>query len=192
MDMSAGLASDLTRLTEALAYPETDVAGLVRSLHDTLTTAISSALGLSITVQVGGVAVCVSTLDRGGPSAGTSLEVPLSLWSDIAPETRVVLYAATPGALVDLAADLGWLLGYEDVLTLDAHLPPRRADEAITGLHELSVIHQAFGVLITRGRSPEAAREELDQAAIASETTVDVIAERLIRGLRPANPPLGR
>ena len=105
------------------------------------------------------------------------------------PGGSIIFYASVPGALVDLAADLQWLFGEQESLTLDGDLPPPRGDLGITGLHELSVIGQACGVLITRGRSPEAARAELDHAARASGTTVEVIAEGLIRGLRPASRP---
>jgi len=193
VDMPAGLAADLTQLTDALADPDADLAAMVAATHESLSTLISSALGVAITVRTAGVEVCVSTVDRSAPPASTSLAVPLSGWTDGTLDGTldgsVVFYAATPGALVDLAADLGWLLGERESLVLDGDLPPRLSDQAVVGLHELSVIGQACGVLITRGRSTEGARAELDQAALLSGTTVDVIAERLIRDLRPANRP---
>jgi len=189
VDMPAGLAADLTQLTDALADPDADLAAMVARTHESLSTLISSALGVAIIVRTAGVEVCVSTVDRSAPPASTSLAVPLSGWTDGTLDGSVVFYAATPGALVDLAADLGWLLGERESLVLDGDLPPRLSDQAVVGLHELSVIGQACGVLITRGRSTEAARAELDQAALLSGTTVDVIAERLIRDLRPANRP---
>ena len=195
MDISAVLAADLTQLTEALADPGADLTGMVAGLHENLTVAISSAVGLSITVQVAGTAVCVSTVggdlaDSDRPQAVTSLAVPL-WWPGDTRSGSITFYASVPGALVDLAADLEWLFGARESLALDGDLPPPRSDLGVAGLHELSVIGQACGVLITRGRSPEAARAELDRAARTSGTTVEDIAEGLIRGLRPASGPFG-
>ena len=188
MEMSAGLAADLSQLTEALSDPDADLTGMVAGVQETLTTVVSSALGLVITVRIAGIEVCVSTVDRNAPRAATSLAVPL-WWPEDTLNGGIVFYASAPGALVDLAADLQWLFGEQELLALDGDLPPRRSDQGVTGLRELSVIGQACGVLITRGRSPEAARAELDLAARTSGTTVDVIADRLIRGLRPASRP---
>ena len=82
VDISAVLAADLTQLTDALADPGADLTGMVAGLHENLTTAISSAVGLAITVRVAGTEVCVSTVgsdlgDSAGPPAVTSLAVPL-------------------------------------------------------------------------------------------------------------------
>jgi hypothetical protein len=193
VDISAVLAADLTQLTEALADPGADLNGMVAGLHENLAAAISSATGLAITVRVAGTEVCVSTVGSNlgistEPPAVTSLAVPL-WWPDDTRSGSITFYASAPGALADLAADLEWLFGEQESLALDRDLPPPRGDLGITGLHELSVIGQACGVLMTRGRSPEAARAELDHAALASDTTVGVIADRLIRGLRPASRP---
>ena len=193
MDISAVLAADLTQLTEALADPGADLTCMVAGLHENLTSAVSSAVGLAVTVRVAGTDVCVSTVGRNaagspGPPATTSLAVPL-WWPDDIRSGRIIFYASVPGALVDLAADLEWLFGEQESLELDGDLPPARGELGITGLHELSVIGQACGVLITRGRSPEGARAELEHAARASGTTVEVVADGLIRGLRPACRP---
>ena len=193
MDISAALAADLTQLTDALADPGADLNGLVAELHENLTTAISSAIGLAITVRVTGTEVCVSTVGRNpagspGPPATTSLAVPL-WWPDDTRSGSIIFYASVPGALVDLAADLEWLFGATESLSLDGDLPPPRSDLGVAGLRELSVIGQACGVLITRGRSPEGARAELEHAAGTSGSTVEEVAEGLIRGLRPASRP---
>ena len=193
MEISAVLAADLTQLTDALADPGADLTGMVAGLHENLTTAIPSAVGLAIIIRVAGTEVCVSTVngnpaDSAEPSAVTSLAMPL-WWPGDPLGGSIIFYASVPGALVDLAADLQWLFCEQESLTLDGDLPPPCGDLGITGLHELSVIGQACGVLMTRGRSPEAARADLDHAARASGTTVEVIADRLIRGLRPASRP---
>ena len=193
MEISAVLAADLTQLTDALADPGADLTGMVAGLHENLTTAIPSAVGLAIIVRVAGTEVCVSTVngnpaDSAGPSAVTSLAVPL-WWPGEPLGGSIIFYASVPGALVDLAADLEWLFGATESLSLDGDLPPPRSDLGVAGLRELSVIGQACGVLITRGRSPEDARAELEHAARTSGSKVEEVAEGLIRGLRPASRP---
>lgn len=66
----------------------------------------------------------------------------------------VVFYACTAGALVDLAADLGWLLNLRADVVLDGHLRPVEEQGVTSGLAELSVIQQAMGMLIDRGLTP--------------------------------------
>jgi len=106
----------------------------------------------------------------------------------------VIFYASTAGALVDLAADLGFRLGPRDDVVLDGNLRPREAHPVTSGLHELAVVQRALGVLIARGRTPLAARRELEQHARASDSTVGAVAAELIRGEQPterAGPPSG-
>ena len=58
----------------------------------------------------------------------------------------MVFYACTAGALVDLAADLGWLLNMRAAVVLDGHLRPVEEQGVTSGLAELSVIQQAMGI----------------------------------------------
>ena len=69
----------------------------------------------------------MSTLDGAATAVATSLQVPLGAWTDLEPGSAVIFYAATAGALVDLAADLGWLLNLRADVVLDGHLPARAA-----------------------------------------------------------------
>jgi hypothetical protein len=84
----------------------------------------------------------------------------------ISPRRFVILYAATPGAFVDLAADLSWLAGLElDEFALDQHLNlPVDPETAGVG-QAASLINQAIGVLVARGRTLGAASDELDARA---------------------------
>ena len=52
MELPAGLAADLARLTDALDDPGTDLADLLGSLHDAFLVAVPSGLGLSVTIRV--------------------------------------------------------------------------------------------------------------------------------------------
>jgi hypothetical protein len=72
--------------------------------------AVPSYLGLQLTIGQSGHPV---TLTRITPhrTARTSLRVPLTdLGPRFDPDSRVILYAATAGAFVDLAADLSYAL----------------------------------------------------------------------------------
>ena len=111
MDMSTALAADLARLTEALDDPGVvDLPALLGRCHDALLAAVPSGLGLSMTFPAGPGGVTVSTLPAAGTAIRSSLRVPMTPWADVDPGSDVVFYAATAGALVDLAADLGWAL----------------------------------------------------------------------------------
>ena len=188
MELSAGLAADLARLTDALDDSATDLADLVGSVHDAFVVAVPSALGVAFTIRASPAEVTVSTLDGAAMAVATSLQVPLGSWTDLEPGSAVIFYAATTGALVDLAADLGWLLNLRAAVVLDGHLPARHQG-ATSGLAELSVIQQALGVLIDRGRTPQAGVYELEHLARESDTTVHAAAARLIRDCPTADPP---
>ncbi len=181
MEMSAGLAADLAWLTVSLDDPAVDLTDLVHSLHEAFLAAVPSGLGLSVTIPVGPADVTVCTLDDGASGVTTSLRLPLGSWTDTESGSAVVFYAAIAGALVDLAADLGWLLGLQHHVVLDGHVRPGHQHRLTSGLAELSAIQQALGVLIGRGRTPQAARCELEQAARRSNTTVHAVSDHLIR-----------
>ena len=194
MELSAGLAADLARLTDALDDPVTDLADLVGSVHDAFVVAVPSALGVAFTIQTSPdltirsspAELTVSTLDGAATAVATSLQVPLGSWTDLEPGSAVIFYAATTGALVDLAADLGWLLNLRSDVVLDGHLPAQQP-EAESGLAELSVIQQALGVLIERGMTPEAGRNELEHLARESGTTVHAMSAQVIRNCPSAD-----
>ena len=188
MELSAGLAADLARLTDALDDPATDLADLVSLLHDAFVVAVPSALGLAFTIRASPAEVTVSTLDGAATAVATSLQVPLGSWTDLEPGSAVIFYAATTGALVDLGADLGWLLNLRADVVLDGHLRPTHPHEVTSGLAEMSVIQQALGVLIDRGMTPQAGRDELEHLARESGTTVHAVAAQVIRNCPTADP----
>lgn len=187
MELSAGLAADLAGLTDALDDPATDLADLVGSLHEAFLVAVPSGLGLAMTIAVSPDQVTVTTLNGSAGRAATSLRVPLGGWTDLGPGSGVVFHAATGGALVDLAADLGWLLDLRDDVVLDGHLRPGDRHQVRSGLREMSVVQQAVGLLIDRGRTPQSARDELEHASRETATPVHEVAAQVIRDARPAD-----
>jgi hypothetical protein len=186
VDISAALAVDLTALTDALDDPRTDLGTQLGSFVDDVRSAVGSYLGLSMTTVVDGHAVTLDLIEDLGDSSGlaASLLLPLPAIADAEPGSVLLLYAAKAGAFVDLAADLTWALGLDPAaLILDEHLTAPAEVSALSGLQELSIINQAVGVLIDRGHTPQAARDELHQHASNEGRSPYASAERLVHGL---------
>jgi hypothetical protein len=108
---------------------------------------------------------------------------------DAFPTIVLILYATTPGAFVDLSADLAWLRRTGATratdIALDQDLTPpvfRRIDIA---LGVLSSIDQATGVLIERGSTPDQARSQLAVLSAASGRTLYAEADHLLTSLGP-------
>jgi len=192
MILSDALTAQLDALTAALDDPGTDLETILDVLGDDLSAAVSSFLGLRMTLQLDGCPVTLTALDADlALTAGASLTLPLGRSTGEGPDGAVVFYARHPGAFVDLAADLQRVHDLDGQVYLDGHLPnagdqPHRA--GITGLAELSVVNQAIGVLITRGHTPAEAHAELRRRAAGSMHTVPDTA-RLVVASTNAPPP---
>jgi hypothetical protein len=127
---------------------------------------------------------------------GPAADVRTSLWLTLpgvgdgraSPWVVLILYAGTPGAFVDLTADLAWLTGRPPGdFVLDQHLSgPARPDTG-TYLRTASVINQAIGVLIARGYTPEQAHRELDIQADSAITERHTIAQFILDTLTAEN-----
>ena len=197
MDLPTELASRLCDLAESIGV------GNDRALADSLTTltadlrsAVSSYLGLRLTLVLDGWPVILTAFgDTDGARPVTSLRLALtSVDPGFHPESRIVLYAGTPGAFVDLAADVGYLErvdelgsaaggsrdGHQPAVALDADLPPLSVSSGLSGLGEYMVINQAVGVLIERGHSPDHARAALRRDAAMDGLDLPDHAARLI------------
>jgi hypothetical protein len=181
LDISAQLAADLAVLSQAL--DNDDLETTVREFAAAAKLAVSSYLGLTVTVTAGAHVVTINVAERAGAEHETATSLLISL-THITPtdaDCALVLYAATPGAFVDLAADLAYALQVgSDVLVLDAHLTPSFDDSGIDALADLSHINQAIGILIDQGHTPASASTELHRLALRAETTVRVAAHQLI------------
>ena len=126
----------------------------------------------------------------------TSLRVPLALMdSGFAAESRVVFYASTAGAFVDLAADLAFALDttleqtgvhrrsrVPDPLDADPAPGTRRFD--LSGVAELATIDRAVGVLIDQGHHPDDAHEALRGHAARAGLEPHAWAARLLQRTR--------
>ena len=196
--LSGRLANALTALTLVLDEPAADLADSLAALALAARFAVPSYTGLAMRATVGGRDLGFTTLDEHDshlPSA-TSLRLAMSPLPDAAgglepfPSIMLILYAATPGAFVDLCADLAWFSGIGvHELAVDEDLTPpvlRRIDIALA---EMSSIDQAVGVMIGRGSTPEQALAHLADLCRASGRSQHAEAEHLLASLDAPDSP---
>ncbi len=191
MELSAALARDLTLLSDAIDENAADGtrADLLTSLTRTVQAAraaVVSYVGLTVTTGSDDTDLRFTVLhDGAAPSdVHASLLVPFRAVSDAGPSPAVIFFASTPGAFVDLAADIAWLTGREPVeLVLDEHLKvPDDPDSAGT-VAARSAVDQAVGVLLARGRTPEQARAYLERRAANDGGDLERAAEQTVADL---------
>jgi hypothetical protein len=170
MKIGAAVAADLAMLTVALDEPGADVLHSLHQLGVDARAAVPSYLGLSVTVDGNDPAFTFTTLDVGvAGDVRTSLRLMLpgvGGGPPASPSVALILYAGTPGAFVDLTADLAWLTGRPPSdFPLDQHLSVPAASDAATYLSAAPVINQALGVLIGLGYTSAEAHSKLDTPA---------------------------
>lgn len=196
MTIPAGLAAELALLTQALDLPGADVAQALTRLAADAQTGVDSYLGLSVAIAADRSEFDITVLTEGAQpdDVRTSLLVPLSTAavdaSSAAASVALILYAATPGAFIDLAADLSWLTGRAlDDFRLDEHrtLPPSYTTPG--PLTAMSDINQALGVLIGRGSSPEHAERHLYERAATAGIDLVGAAGLILAALTPVPEP---
>ena len=113
MDFPTVLLRDLVHLGNTLDLDGDDLTSPLHDLVAALQTAVPSYRGLCLSLVDNGSAVRLSyflpSLD--GDAVATSFCLPFdALGVDVSTESRIVFYALTPGAFVDLAADLSHAL----------------------------------------------------------------------------------
>lgn len=173
MEISAVLAVQLAILTEALGADGIDLEEHVKALLGDLAKAVPSAVGITVTIGADEQFTTITTIDRTRAIAA-SLRVPLLPLKGIGAGSSVAFLAATPGAFVDLGADLAHALGVGPsgvILDGDLTLPD---DSEAGGLEHASVFNRAVGVLVERGFTIETARGQLDR--MATDLGGDVLA----------------
>jgi hypothetical protein len=202
VEISAALAADLAILTEALDDPNLDLTQTMHDLARAAATAVASYIGLSVQIEIDGRLVGLSSfVGSAGPShARTSLTTSLPLGThrrldspSAHPGIDLVLYASTPGASVDLAADLSWLSadvysGLEPGLALnsikldeDPALGAKGTSPGPTAsISDLTIINQAVGVLIGRGVTPEQAQHQLNLDAARDNIDITAAARAVL------------
>ena len=191
MEINAALAAELAVLTEALDAPGADIAGSLLRLASEARAAVASYRGLMVVIP-GDPPIALTAFEDGAATGDVHASLMLtsaSVGRNARPRVSLVLFAAVPGAFVDLAADLTWMTGHPltDVI-LDQHLPVRVDDQAGDTLQKASVINQALGVLIFRGYTPEQADFELAARAAEAGTDRHRAAVHLLDSIRDVEP----
>ena len=146
-------------------------------LQKALRSAVPTYLGLRLTLVSHGYPITVMALEPNATDAMvlTSLRMNLGwlLPAEGDDDGTLVVYAATPGTFVDLAADLDYALGRHDgVIVLDEDVGPLMERSAVLSGEELTMINYAIGVLIDRGHAPERASLELQHQAGAAQVSL--------------------
>lgn len=199
MEFSPALVAELAVLTEALSDPEVDLQEQLRRLAGSVRVTVSSFLGVRMTVVVDGYPFTITTLDDATAAAGfapvvigASVSIPLGSARRTNTTSTVVFYASTPGAFVDLAADVTVALRLEPgVVVVDPHRDDPDGAPVVsgsTGWSEVSIINQAIGVLIGRGRTPEQARAALDGYAASTGLVVVDAARAVLSSIAMQHP----
>ena len=175
MNITTGLAGDLRLLTAALDEPGTDIAEGLQQLAFDARTAVGSYQGLSLSLSRSDPSYTCTYLDDGvlAGDIATSLRLTLPApgASRVPSPVVLTLYAGSPGAFVDLAADLAWLTARpSSEFVLDRDLPIPAGVRTGTPLAAASVINEAIGVLIGRGDTPQQADRRLNSRAAAAGT----------------------
>lgn len=205
VDLSTSLISQLQELAGSIGGDDDAVHTSLAALAVGLEVAVPSYCGLQLTITQNGFPVVLTGFAELEAPVETSLRLQLSL-VDPAFEvsSQVVFYARTPGALVDLAADLSYALreahsmgrersenhrgnrfgqvdGHRRSIELDADLPPTTRVSGLSGLAGLSTINRAVGIMIARGHHPDNAHETLRHHAAAAGLEPHAWAVRLLQ-----------
>lgn len=193
MEQPARLIAQLSTLALRVGRDEPELVEDLTALVATLTEAVSGYAGLRMRVVHSGHPVQLTALlpPRPDHPVVTSLRIPLPAASPAFEDGgRLVLWSTVAGALVDLAADVGYVLqrGRQEgdgrsppAVELDADLPLPAGESGIDGLDELATIHRAAGVLIERGHEPASALAILRSRASADGISTYAWAEQLLR-----------
>ncbi len=183
MSTPESLTAALATLTRAIDDPDIDLDAQLGDLRATVEGAISSYRGMTLTIAVEPQTVHLSTLPRATAQIATSLTVPLTAVGASQPFATLTLYAGTPGAFVDLAADLNYALGaHDDPAVLDRDLTPYD-EPGHADLDEYTTINRAIGALLDRGHTQESATQELRRLSAIDSGNTHVAAQGVLRAL---------
>lgn len=181
------LLPQLADLATSLLAGPADLHGRFAGLEEALDAGVSGSVGYQLTVVHLGQPVSFSFMRaEQADQVETSLRLPLTLLSPVhEPGSRAVFYSTVPGAFVDLAADLGYVLrprGTGDAVMIDADLPAKQAGSLVTGLEELRTLHRAAGILIAEGHHPDTVHHTLAAQARSRGVSALHHARRLLGG----------
>ena len=179
----------------ALVHGDLDDSAILHrhlsGLTSALRVAAPSLLGFTLVLLVDREPVRLDLIDPDGGPTRTSLGLPLD-WITGSVGSEMVVYAGVPGTLVDLAADLDYVLPAGVNVVLDHHLDARPLTSGTSGADRISTTNVAIGILIEQGLLPQEALTTLTRRATtlgvsvaeaAAEVVADAQARAAARGL---------
>jgi hypothetical protein len=206
VDFPAAVLAHVQDLTASIGQDDRDLTDTLAALTTALRSTATSYCGFQLTIVENQWPVTLTAFTDGHDvPVGTSLRLPLGLVSRMVDgESRVVFFASTPGAFIDLAADLSHALGripvdgrsstannedhrathvdgHRRVIELDADLPALSRMSGLTGLAELTVLNRAIGILVDQGHDIGQAHHVLRRHAAAAGVEPPIYAARLLR-----------
>jgi hypothetical protein len=206
VDFPAAVLAHVQDLTASIGQDDRDLNDTLAALTTALRSTATSYCGFQLTIVENQWPVTLTAFTDGHDvPVGTSLRLPLGLVSRMVDgESRVVFFASTPGAFIDLAADLSHALGripvdgrsstannedhrathvdgHRRVIELDADLPPISRMSGLTGLAELTRLNRAIGILVDQGHDIGQAHHVLRRDAAAAGVEPHIHAARLLR-----------
>ena len=189
MDLPTVLAGRLRDLAGGLGNGDDTLGAALNALVQDLDAAVSSYLGLRLTLVVDGWPITLTAFPPlDGVRPVTSLRLVLAgLGPGFDPASQVVFYAGTPGTFVDLAADFTYVHGSRATVALDVELPPPSVVPGLSGFTEFATINQALGVLLERGEDLHQARATLHRRAGAAGMDLPGYAARLLEEQLPGD-----
>lgn len=118
MEVSTALIASIREFLSDLDLYEDYLTGPLRTLARNAKLAVRSFLGFQLLISIDGQPIRLSGFEAGlaHERIATSLRLPLSALGTADPNDAITFYAATPGAFVDLAADLSYALHLPDPL----------------------------------------------------------------------------
>lgn len=191
MGISSALSASIDSLTTSIGFDATSIRAPLAALIRDLKLAVQSYAGLQLTLDDHGQLISLTSFEDDAEAAEiqATVRLPLSAMSPPAAiDSTIVFYARTPGAFVDLAADLSYALhlpvGEQNTtIRLDQVAIPALLTSDLTGVAEQSAINRATGVLLDRGHHPDQAHHELQRRATVAGLPTATYAAQLLRDL---------
>jgi len=190
VNIPPSVLAELALLSDVLDSPSFDISETLSRLVADVAASLPSFIGISILVGDPETRLEVTTIENSAQAARirTSLRFPLRE-GDVAgahggASGELIVFAAQPGALVDLAADLAWLtrLPLADA-RLDEDLGGPDSTSRERSLSRLSTINQALGVLMGGGLTQEESVAELATRAEKAGLDRHLVAAEILASL---------